>query len=157
MKTIKVIDLLNRIANGEAVPKKILIRGYEYRLSEGFRNSYFGDKGNINFAYEEENENYWLDMSGVNEEVEIIEEDKEIEEIEIIDKTEEQMKFYNCTYNKETREYEFELKDIEIDYLYKNFEGNKGNIYGRLDKNFKEIEYYLKALANAVNELKKGK
>jgi len=34
MKTIKVIDLLNKIANGEEVPKKIIFLGNTYRYDE---------------------------------------------------------------------------------------------------------------------------
>ena len=147
---IKIIDLANKIINNELEDGfKVLKDGNVVLVYNREKRMFRSECGNIEFIK--------FDYFALNKEVEIIEEDKEIEEIEIIDKTEEQMKFYNCTYNKETKEYEFELKDIEIDYLFKNFEGNKGNIYERLDKNFKEIEYYLKALANAVNELKKGK
>lgn len=145
---MKEIDILNGIANGEIKP------GFKIKSKTGNIYEYIEGKGH--FVNVKDEMYVWTlgDFTRLNDEIEIIEEDKEIE---IIDKTEEQMKFYNCTYNKETKEYEFELKDIEIDYLFKNFEGNKGNISERLDKNFKEIEYYLKALANAVNELKKGK
>ena len=113
----KVIDLINDVANDKA-PKKIIYDITEYKYDDD-KKDYIDIDGKKLF------EEYMVGRI-LNEEVEIIEEDKEIEE-------------------------------IEIDYLFKNFEGNKGNIFERLDKNFKEIEYYLKALANAVNELKKGK
>ena len=67
MKTIKVIDLLNKIANGEEVPKRIdyggLIEGYEYLLNN-------------------------IKRFSLNDEVEIIEdtlkEDKKIEYIDYL-------------------------------------------------------------------------
>jgi hypothetical protein len=80
---IKVIQLLNKIANGEEVPEKILIRGYEYNLVKRFQTGNIYDGGNINFAYEDDFENYWLDMAKINDEIEIIEEDKEIKEIKL--------------------------------------------------------------------------
>ena len=71
---MKVIDLLNKIANGEDVPKKIKYYGYVWEfLNNGVYSSYwFNDielqdylDGNI--------------LENLNDEVEIIEEDKEIE------------------------------------------------------------------------------
>ena len=78
---MKIIDLLNKIANNEEVPKKIKIRGTIYKFTEIFtKNLTFADRGsNINNAYENDFENYWLDCARINEEVEIIEEDKKIE------------------------------------------------------------------------------
>lgn len=34
MKTIKLIDLLNKIANGEEIPKKIKYQNYEYEFNQ---------------------------------------------------------------------------------------------------------------------------
>ena len=71
---MKVIDLLNKIANGEDVPNKIKYYGYVWEfLNNGVYSSYwFNDielqdylDGNI--------------LENLNDEVEIIEEDKEIE------------------------------------------------------------------------------
>ena len=75
MKTIKVIDLLNKIANGEEVPKKIK---YENRIL------YLDDEGNeyeptFNY-YDKDGENAlfegWIGQY-LNDEVEIIEEHNE--------------------------------------------------------------------------------
>mgnify|MGYP006928419533 CR=1 FL=1 len=76
MKTIKIIDLLNKIANGEEVPRKIKINNviYEY----------------IGYMYCTEKANYqdiedylfgkW-NFNILNDEVEIIEEPKKIEKL----------------------------------------------------------------------------
>lgn len=71
---IKVIDLLNKIANGEEAPKKIKINNviYEYR---GFM--YCTEKANY-----QDIEDYLFgkwNFNILNDEVEIIEEDKKIE------------------------------------------------------------------------------
>ena len=83
-KTIKIIDLLNKIANGEEVPKKIKIREVDYKFTQiSTRNLTFSDSGNnINYAYENDFENYWLDCARINELVEILDEEDEFEDIE---------------------------------------------------------------------------
>ena len=71
---MKVIDLLNKIANGEKLPKKIRVYGVIYTL----------DEDSLNYM-DEECKNDWLDYIDGNElntyEVEIIEEDKKIENL----------------------------------------------------------------------------
>ena len=79
---IKIIDLLNKISNGEEVPEKIKINNviYEYR----------------GYMYCTENANYqdiedylfgkW-NFNILNDEVEIIEEPKKIEKITVREKT----------------------------------------------------------------------
>lgn len=71
---MKVIDLLNKIANGEKLPKKIRVYGVIYTL----------DEDNLNYM-DEKCQNDWLDFIDGDElntyEVEIIEEDKKIEKI----------------------------------------------------------------------------
>ena len=86
---MKIIDLLNKIANNEEVPKKIKIRGIIYKFTEIFtKNLTFADRGsNINNAYENDFENYWLDCARINEEVEILDEPKKIEKITVREKT----------------------------------------------------------------------
>lgn len=73
---MKIIDLLNKIANGEEVPKKIEYRGTKFLYDI------------LNQCYIEENYNKYndllMELSGykgtdLNYEVEIIEEDKKIE------------------------------------------------------------------------------
>ena len=70
---MKVIDLLNKIANSEEVPLKIKVKGYEYRQSNG---QFWCD----------ETEMYLIDnctsIYHLNDEVEIIEEHKIPEKLE---------------------------------------------------------------------------
>ena len=75
---MKIIDLLNKIAKGEEVPKKIKLDGKEYEFNktyEQYHQTYFG----INLLEHISDYNY----SGLNDEIEIIE-DKEYEDIEKI-------------------------------------------------------------------------
>lgn len=74
MKTIKIIDLLNKIANGEEVPKKIRYDYETYELTDTLLN-YFG--------YENDNDLLSV-ISGdeLNELVEILDEENEFEDIE---------------------------------------------------------------------------
>ncbi len=83
---MKVIDLLNKIANGEEVPKKIKVG-----ISEFYKNS----KYTINNDYDYENDDgtYLTDYLGefdyitnyLNKEIEIIEEEQDIEELKLKD------------------------------------------------------------------------
>jgi len=73
---MKVIDLLNKIANGEEVPNKIRYKTFELERtqSEEVKRLYVDEQG-IFFP-----EYYSFDL---NDEVEVIEEDKKIEKIEL--------------------------------------------------------------------------
>jgi len=69
---VKVIDLLNKIANGEEVPKKIKVGMFELTLSDDGKH-YTGETLTIlNNIY---------GMHSLNDEIEIIEEDNPIEEL----------------------------------------------------------------------------
>lgn len=71
-KTIKVIDLLNKIANGEEVPEKIKHNGTEHNLNKitGWYQS-IDVIGNIN--------EWFISKYRLNDEVEIIEEQQDID------------------------------------------------------------------------------
>lgn len=79
---MKVIDLLNKIANNEEVPKKIEWDNCIFAYSEY-------DKDYLEFPFSEDeykglfNERDAILSHYLNDEVEIIEEDKEIEKIEL--------------------------------------------------------------------------
>jgi hypothetical protein len=78
---MKIIDLLNKIANGEEVPKKIKVLDTIYYLCENDASNqcYFSEKegcGGIGLKF---------DTSNLNDEIEIIEEDKEIEKLKIVE------------------------------------------------------------------------
>lgn len=79
MKTIKIIDLLNKIVNGEEVPEKIKYNG---RIYTRFQNL----NSNRLYYYQVLNESVFLidQISSVGEllnEVELIEEDNKIEKL----------------------------------------------------------------------------
>ena len=74
---MKIIELLNKIANNEEVPKKIKVSCYEFEWREGGR--YYANitKGNYQTLLQD-----WLDNANkLNSEVEIIEDEEEIDEI----------------------------------------------------------------------------
>lgn len=75
MNKIRVIDLLNKIANGEEVPKNIKYCEYLWEYNKGNRD-YIDQDGDSVFSCD----NYAvLDM--LNDEIEIIEESKKIEKL----------------------------------------------------------------------------
>ena len=76
---MKIIDLLNKIANGEEVPKQIKLKGIEPVFQYDNKEFYYywkdtktgkGGKATLDLIY------------NINDEVEIIEEDKKIEKLE---------------------------------------------------------------------------
>ena len=73
MKTITIYDLLGLVKDNNA-PKKILIRGTEYSINS---------KNSIENYYVDVDDNKWLYIQdiGINDEIEIIDEPKEIEKI----------------------------------------------------------------------------
>ena len=75
---MKVIDLLNKIANGEEVPKKIRFNNIEWNKVYGEKNVCYINEYDSDFFLYFFRKN--LDFT-LNDEVEIIEEDKKIERI----------------------------------------------------------------------------
>ena len=73
---MKVIDLLNKIANGEEVPKEIVYNTRIFRYNE-YNKCYIWNCNGDEFYLS----TYYRLESILNDEVEIIEEDKEIEEL----------------------------------------------------------------------------
>ena len=83
---MKVIDLLNKIANGEEVPKKIRYRNKSYIYSNECRGYYLGtNPEKIETFAEFRLVKRFSNGSMLNDEVEIIEEDKKIEKIDMFD------------------------------------------------------------------------
>lgn len=77
---MKIIDLLNKIANGEEVPKKIRVH---YRVFEKYlnHNAYLNTEDEENYKYLTDLPRLFDDdRDWLNEEVEIIEEQKKIPE-----------------------------------------------------------------------------
>lgn len=79
MSKIRVIDLLNKIANGEEIPKKIKVKDYIFIWK-------VSDNGTGYYNVKEDAWCYWLedyvsldDLEDLNTEIEIIEEEPEID------------------------------------------------------------------------------
>lgn len=75
---MKVIDLLNKIANGEEVPKKVKVGYYYYEYEEN--GEYINTENTEDLLFDFDS--YYPLKQCLNEEVEIIEEPKKIEKIE---------------------------------------------------------------------------
>jgi hypothetical protein len=86
---MKIIDLLNKIANGEEVPSKIKVdeKTYEYQGDDYGHKQDDDDNGIITswLFTDNEIEKYDYISEFLNDEVEIIEEDKKIEKLDIQD------------------------------------------------------------------------
>ena len=85
---MKIIDLLNKIANGEEVPKKIYCFDRNFYLKG---NTYFGDIFTLMHYIQEED---------LNDTVEILEEENKIE------------KLYHCCMESDNEEINFLIKNI---------------------------------------------
>ncbi len=81
---MKVIDLLNKIANGEEVPKKVKVGYYYYEYEENGEYINTENTEDLLFNFD----SYYPLEQCVNAEVEIIEEDKKIEKLNIYNYTE---------------------------------------------------------------------
>ena len=92
MKTIKIIDLLNKIANGEEVPKKIKFDNQIWNINYGEKNIYYTNycDADLFIIIFRENLNFTL-----NDEIEILEEEKKMPEKLGYFKSEEQL--YNMS------------------------------------------------------------
>lgn len=79
---MKVIDLLNKIANGEELPKTIYYKGGFWHLEQEFSNRlpYYENEYNMDNLLSGEEKDYF--SQSLNDEVEIIEEKKIPEKIE---------------------------------------------------------------------------
>lgn len=94
MKTIKIIDLLNKIANGEEVPEHIKIGKNEWYFYKS-RNTY-GDKKSAWIVWD-----WYVEENRLNDEVEILKEPKKIPE-----------KLYRCSMETDNEEIKFLIKNI---------------------------------------------
>lgn len=94
---MKVIDLLNKIANGEEAPKQIYYEGDTYNLiNNGRYDWYQNDNDSSGFL-----DNVYRIKDFLNDEVEIIEEEKEIEEISLYLRQEDYDTKRNINYHNE--------------------------------------------------------
>ena len=123
MKTIKIIDLLNKIANGEEVPKKIKFcyRTFEYDDISDYlcidKNNYLKEDYCNGYSIHK-----WIFGSNLNDEVEILEEPKKIPE-KIIIEQESTGNYYiknkygtKCYLTKHSKIFADKINEI-LDYL----------------------------------------
>ena len=89
---MKIIDLLNKIANGE-IPKKIKYDNRFYTFNEKEDNYYEDEYCSINWDY--------VSLHCLNDEVEILEEEKKIPE-----------KLHHCYTDTDNEDIEFLIKNI---------------------------------------------
>ena len=118
---IKIIDLLNKIANGEELPKKIkLLCDDEIFIYEKEKDDYIGENGDGLF-----NECILDTISleiYLNDEVEIIEEPKKIEKITVREKT---LGFPNGEWTARNTDKAFAIKINELIDEIKNLKEKK--------------------------------
>ena len=132
---MKIIELLNKIANGEEVPKKIKVSCYEFEWRE--RGRYYANttKGNYQTLLQD-----WLNNANkLNSEVEIIEDEEEIDIQsieEIVGNTDVRMN------NKEisAEDYFYTITNIVLSINeLKNKQNESLKAVKQLDKNIKEL------------------
>lgn len=71
---MKVIDLLNKIANGEEIPRIQYDDIEAYIGADGYLKDNYGD-----------NVEWWIDKNWLNKELKIIEEDKKIRKLDFVE------------------------------------------------------------------------
>lgn len=128
-KTIKVIDLINKIANGEEVPYKVKYNGIIFTYNSS-------NKQGLKYVdLNKENEVFYRYLTGVvnklTDEVEIIEEQEEID----IQKLNENIKYYNIIGHSENEKMLFNMIQDTANRINKLVQAVK-----QLDKKIKEKE-----------------
>ena len=108
---MKIIDLLNRIANGEKVPKRIKYNGTIYEKFD-YNNKYYDIESNSKET--DILSKHLASESFYNDEVEIIEEDKKIKRIGKLNQVEDKQNLNNYMLRDKINEI--------IDYLNKERE-----------------------------------
>ena len=135
MKTIKIIDLLNKIANGEEVPKRIIYNNVEYTYEYDVQD-YWKEEHNYLFEklFCENGTKIALEI-----EVEILDEEDEFEDIEEMDVAllGQCDNWLRCPTNEVTKQ------DIELNpYIINNIRENTLEFQHRINdliKNQKKI------------------
>ena len=109
---IKIIDLLNKIANGEEVPEKVIFDGYIFEKDLETDYTCFVKSGEIKYLLNE------VFLSQLNDEVEIIEEPKKIEQLDVA-LLGQCDNWLRCPTNKVTKQ-DVELNPYIIDNIREN-------------------------------------
>lgn len=144
MKTIKIIDLLNKIVNGEMIGTKFKYDNDYFMVGDsGQINRYADDRfSELEYAYD----NLGLDYDGLNDEIEIIEEEKD--------------DFNGIRYYKDGICYmsfssePVKTQDITIEKEIKKIDFRTLNTQKEKNRSMKDT---INELIDAVNELKREK
>ena len=104
---MKVIDLLNKIANGEEVPKRIKYRYHIYEYEDGY--DFVCDDLELPYFAE----NYCNDYEDLNSEVEIIEEDKKIPTLKNLNLTKIDINKRGQVYGVTTKEIVADIQTLQ--------------------------------------------
>ena len=115
---MKIIELLNKIANGEEMPKEIILDNKKFQYNKTYEQ--YHDKYEVNLLEHISDYNY----SGLNDEVEIIEEEKEIRKFKMM----------------------YPLNG--------DFDSKIGGIISIYNTNFAELKKTIDEIIDAVNELR---
>ena len=117
---MKIIELLNKIANGEETPKKFRYDNNIFVYDEKDKD-YIYSNGNISFFTDYFTYIYHLEdvLMILNDEVEIIEEEKEIE-FEDVKELGNNFTFENTNSELEVRDFEKSIISKKINSLIKN-------------------------------------
>ena len=115
---MKVIDLLNKIANEEEVPKIISYEGVKYHIDE-LERFYVNDnrKGLLEYIFD-----YLNDYDALNDYVEILEEDKKIEKLNCLVDEDGELTIEGFAFDREQKIQIVNKINEIIDYINKEKE-----------------------------------
>lgn len=128
---MKIIDILNKIANGEQPPKKILVNGKQYELADNNEYYCFEDEGLFEYLFSE-----LTTDSALDKEVEILE-------------TTTTYKPDKIENNKQDKIEKLSLEQIGLHYLQK---WEWKDFVEQLNKNFHRINLKINEIIEAINE-----
>lgn len=155
MKTIKIIDLFNKIVNGEEVPLKIKWDGYLWDFKKEY-NDYWNEEED-EYLFFAGFDNFQDAKEFLNEEVEIIEEKQEEKDNFTGWKMFQNGEVVASCYTVDFAPVKMEIRKIEVvggDSIVDNTDGERHLV----TTNRKDRNIYIKKineLIDAVNELRK--
>jgi hypothetical protein len=144
MKTIKIIEIKNKIANGEEVPKRI-----RYDLLRDEYQVLVYDADEMEYRYENDFEEFWeVPNHHLNDEVEILEDEEcyKFSGIKFFQDGECVMAVANETPTPVDDEDEFEDID-ELNYIY------QCNMEGKIMANFERYKEFINILVRNQKKL----
>lgn len=131
---MKVIDLLNKIANGEEVPEEIKVGEYTFHFDSSDDNEFY--------CYKTMSNDLITDIVYLNDEVEIISSQKEIKKMSKEEIRQSIIKMYEPLKDKDI-DYYIEFQKI-IDYI-SELEETIDNAIEYIENKFKFVDLYMLA------------